>query len=405
MNARILAKLEVCPLLVTAPGGTAVRLSIERSIREYGWRLAASGAEANILVVAGLEHDTVESYVRVLWKSMPEPRIRVDISDLTSSISDLADAAARLRSGVHQTANHTPSGTNDNGVDAPAGQPDGERDPHNPHHGHNMDMEDRDAPDHTHHGHNMASMEMPGGIPMADRAEDRDGLKLDVLTVPFGPATPHWPTGLLIQTKLQGDVIQKADVSALAPDRPDDAFWLQPWVKALAGDPISISYATRRLIAYRLDSCATLLSVVGWDYASITASRLRDNILSGPLASGDISRLRRWTNRVMHSRVLRWSLSGLGAIRADPTTPTRLAGDALDRLRTMLTEILDALPHLDDAAPLISYGFAAEQRSDVEWILDSLPNLLLGTELAETRLIVASLDPDVEALAIGRHHG
>ncbi|MCQ0019794.1 hypothetical protein [Actinomadura madurae] len=39
---------------------------------------------------------------------------------------------------------------------------------------------------------------------MADRADDRDGLRLDVLHVPLGPVLPFWPAGLRVDLVLQG---------------------------------------------------------------------------------------------------------------------------------------------------------------------------------------------------------
>lgn len=51
---------------------------------------------------------------------------------------------------------------------------------------------------------------VPYGRPMAGRADDRDGLKLDQLPVRFGPLFAPFPAGLALNVKLQGDVIQEA---------------------------------------------------------------------------------------------------------------------------------------------------------------------------------------------------
>ncbi|WP_433473669.1 hypothetical protein ACQPZP_33380 [Spirillospora sp. CA-142024] len=50
---------------------------------------------------------------------------------------------------------------------------------------------------------------------MADRADDRDGLKLDVLHVPLEPALASWPADLVVHLTLQGDVVQAAEVGVM----------------------------------------------------------------------------------------------------------------------------------------------------------------------------------------------
>jgi hypothetical protein len=87
---------------------------------------------------------------------------------------------------------------------------------------------------------------------------------------------------------------------------------------------------------------------------------------------------------------LRWLLADVGSI---PAGPAALTGDALDRLRRWL----DPFPEPPTA-------------DETQWTLDNLPALLAGTELATARLVVASLDPDLDLLTHdethhGAHHG
>ena len=75
-----------------------------------------------------------------------------------------------------------------------------------------------------HHGHAMGDMAWAtwrcrAGLPMADRGEDRDGLKLDQLHVPLGPVLPDWPAGLVVRVTLQGDVVQHAEADAVGSRR------------------------------------------------------------------------------------------------------------------------------------------------------------------------------------------
>lgn len=303
------------PLVVTAPGGTAARLAVERAARVRGWQAATNPAEANLLVVAG---PALEPYAGRLWEAMPAPRARVNVPD-PDEVPDALDAAVRvLRDADRQREQATHPTPAEHEV-LPATQPE--------HHGE--------------HGHDMGGMEMPGGIPMADRAEDRDGLKLDQLHVPLGPALPLWPAGLIVHTLLQGDVIQEATVEVLAPDH--GSFW------------------TSHPTAHRLDSSAVLLDLAGWTDAAAVARRLRDDALDGL----PVPAVQKLAKRVRRSRTLRWLLTGIGAVPD--------AGDALTRLYGWL-EMTDG--------------------PETPWIIDALPELLNGTELATARLIVASLHHD-----------
>ena len=58
---------------------------------------------------------------------------------------------------------------------------------------------------------------VPYGRPLAGRADDRDGLKLDQILVRVGPFLPPFPPGLLLDVKLQGDVIQEVTIPDAAP--------------------------------------------------------------------------------------------------------------------------------------------------------------------------------------------
>lgn len=317
------------PLVLTAPGGAGTRVAVERFLREQGWPEALSPAEANMLVVAG---GPFEPYATHVWRAMPAPRVRVDITEAGEVREELRAAAGLLQDTEEQKKQAHPI---DEVPRAPA-----------EHSGHAEMSHD--------HGHHMGGMEMPGGIPMADRAPDRDGLMLDQLHVPLGPALPLWPAGLIIHTRLQGDVIQEAKVEILGSAHT--------------------SYWTPHPIARRLDAAARLLALTGWTDAATTAQRLRDATLTGTTPP-----LEKWASRVRRSRTLRWLLTGVGQM---DDAPTSLAGDAHDRLLRWLdpTDLPD----------------------ETQWTVDSLPQLLSGTEFATARLTVASLDPDLDPLS---HHG
>jgi hypothetical protein len=305
------------PFVVAAPGGTLARIAVERFCRERGWSSARSPAEANLLVVSGPANHRLEPYLHRVWDAIPAPRARADIAIASAIPEALTEAVERLRDVTRQRA-ETAREFTEMGEGAPemscgSGMPD--------HHEHG-----------GHHGHDMSDMRVPGGIPMADRDADRDGLKLDVLHVPLGPALPDWPEGLVVHTALQGDVIQSAEVEQI------DHSGQTPEVPGLV---------------HRLDSAARLLSLTGWRDAANTARRLRDEALGGAPGTG----MERWTRRVRRSRTLRWTLTGVGE---------HDGADAATRL----------------------YGWLAGEDSAVP--LEVLPRLLVGRELAEARLVVAS---------------
>ncbi|MGW5776474.1 hypothetical protein [Streptomyces sp. NPDC003863] len=256
------------------------------------------------------------------------------------------------------------------------------------------------------------------GLPMAERADDRDGLRLDRLHVPLGPVLPDWPAGLVVHTELQGDVVQRASVESLAPpssSRP--AFWSEPWLRSAAGAPVTVGEAARRRCAAHLDSVGRFLAVAGWRDPAAAAHRVRDQVLGDAPVVDIRSRLRPLTRRVRTSWTLRRLTSGVGTLssqqaqRYGVTGPALLAdGDAYGRLLVWLEEIDLAADACDDPSPLDAHalngprGRIAPEAPASRALLDVLPALLEGTEFACARLVVASLDPDLDELAPPHAH-
>ncbi len=338
LSAWLLRRTPPQPLVVDTPGGTAARLAVERIARERGWRLAANPAEANLLVVTGPGGSSFAPYVDEVWRLMPAPRVRVQVDTAQRAGETLAAAVTEL---------HDPDVQRSEAIRL-AGEPAASAD--------------------------LGGME-PGGVPMADRAPDRDGLILDQLHVPFGPVLPDWPAGLVLHTTLQGDVIQDLTVETLASGAEiGSGFW--------HSDELDV---TRRVCARRLDGCGRLLAVAGWEHASARARLLRDRVLLGQ--SNQREAVDRWTRRVRRSRVLRWSLAGVGVVAGPRWDDTPFAGDAGDRLLRWIEQA--RAPHPSNV----------DDRATTGALLDILPGLLIGAEVATARLVVASLDPDLEVLA------
>lgn len=251
-------------LLVEVPGGTRVRLAVEGELRQRGWPAAASPADADVLVVAGPLGPRLWPLADRVWQQVPAPRARLHLLEPRTVPAALDDARGELADGGGPlTTICSPVKESEHG-DAHSAQHD--LDGHGGQHDQGMDA----------HG-GQHDMGMPGGLPMADRVADRDGLMLDQLHVPLGPLLPDWPAGLVIHTTLQGDVVQAARAEVMRADGALDDFWGEPWRRSATGEAVTIGDAARRRAAAHLDSLARLLAVAGWSDATVRTRWLRDD--------------------------------------------------------------------------------------------------------------------------------
>ena len=406
-------------LTVTMPGGTAVRLAAEQELRRRGWPTAMTPADADVLLVAGGPAASFAGVLEETWRAMPAPRARAHAARPREVAAGLEAARARLsdRSGQQALAAQVA----DTGRDAPQHGDDG-ADGHEPvsrdigDHGHEMGGGDAgEMGGGDHHGHDMGGMgmggmAMPAGLPMADRGADRDGLRLDQLHVPLGPVLPDWPAGLVVHLTLQGDVVQHAEAQALGPG-VGGSFWTEPWRCAAAGEPVTTGEAARRRAAADLDSLGRFLAVAGWEDAATVARRLRDDILADAPGSRLRPAVHRFARRVARSRTLAWLTRGLGVLLPDDAAAAgvggpalRAVGDVTARYRRWCAELDDAAAALDEGSPLGAAGTEPpcgpldDTRTPPTALLAALPRLLDGAELAAARLIIASLDPDLDEL-------
>ena len=430
-------------LVVAAPAAVETRLAVERYARERGWPAAESPADADVLAVVGSSDVGLASTVAVLESQIPTPWIRVDLLDASSVVPKLDAAPDQLAAwspdptaaggsgsrpkdsgggehggpGEHgRRANHRELGE-DGGFreDREQGEHGGHRERPTPH-----ASEGREGAAHEMGGHEMGGHEMGGGhehhmgavagLPMADRAPDRDGLKLDVLHVPLGPVLPYWPPGLRLSLAVQGDVVQEAVVETVGVAVSGPSFWDQPVVRALAGDRVRVGDIARRRAASHLDSLMRLLGVAGWDGPAMRCAVLRDGVLDGEPAGPLTEMFRPLARRVAGSRSLRRMTEGLGDLNgracdhAGVSGPAAVAaGDVWARLQQWVRSAAEDLARSDDDSWVADVE-GPRGRLDLAEppslaLLGVLPELLVGAELAGVRLIVASLDPDLAELA------
>ncbi|MFB9729047.1 hypothetical protein [Haloechinothrix salitolerans] len=322
-------------LLLSAPTATVVRLAVERFVRGEGWSLASGAADADALVTAGPLPPDLAAIADTLEAQLAPPCERISVTEPDETSERLSELPERLARG-------------------------GARVPDRP---------------------------LPEEPPMAGMVEDRDGLMLDALHVPLGPALPFWPPGLRLHVQLRGDVIGHAHAETLGVDGVTGSFW----DTAPAG-------------VRALDACVRLFGVAGWHAAHTRCLVLRDRLLAraggdhqgergGRRADGGDVRaeVRRLARK---ARFLDPELRGLA--------PVPGVGDAADRLRTWLAVAAggesEAAPGSVETPSPIS---PARRTLTSAQALDLLPELVTGMELGTARLAVASLDIDVTEAGIG----
>src|SRR6266487_3521913 len=321
-------------LVATMPGATAVRLAAEEQLRRRGWPAAMTPADADILLVAGDVVAPLAEVVEATWQAMPAPRARAAAASpgevtaaLDASRVRLGDRAAQQALAVTGPGRRPDADTGHHGHDSGGGDHDHGHGDEDHAHGDGGAGQKDESEGHGHggmnhgheagggHGHGGGGHDHgAGGMPMADRGDDRDGLRLDQLHLPLGPVLPDWPAGLVLRVTLQGDVIQEAEPEVLGGG--GGSFWDEPWRRAAAGQHVRTAEASRRAAASYLDSLGRFLAVAGWDAAAVAARRLRDEVLAGA-PSGRLRRdAGRFARRVAASRVLAWLTGGLGVLTA-----------------------------------------------------------------------------------------
>ena len=286
---------------------------------------------------------------------------------------------------------------------------------------------------------------VPYGRPMAERAPDRDGLELDQLPVRVGPFFSPFPPGLVLDVKLQGDVIQEAIVPGNAFSGAAPPKRLTPFTRALT-EPVRIAEIECARAEHHLRWLAALLHLHGLDalgrralalaiearrgstpntLAKVRALRVLLERTGGlAAATADIGRL---PNEVLHG-------GGLGPVaraagiaedaRIDDPAYARLrftplvqgpagpVGDARSRWRQRLAEVEQSLAIASiagETATRVS-GIAIEGPrgammigvgpSSTATLLGCLPALIAGMEWGDAVAVVISLDLDMRDAAL-----
>ncbi len=428
-------------LIAAVPGYANLRIAAEAAATRRNAVLATGAADADVLLVAGQPGPQLTQAIDVLWAQLPGPRARVqvraaeDLADafavatdiladpatqrgdartrantwsapagpadtraaavsrtVTAADQDLNDVAGRRDTRPTSSPEHAAAATHQQAAGQTAhGEDPGMR--ASMHSGHDMGIEQPPRDTHAHHSadhsptassasdvmDSMGGMEMPGGLMMAERAEDRDGLKLDVLHVPLGPFLPGWPAGLVIDTQLQGDIIQAAHAQVL-DHHVDD-----PALDSALGGGANVTDSERAVVA--LDALAALLTAADWYHAAAAARALRDDLRADPTQADLPGRLRRLTRRVARSRTLRARGARLGTLDPAEAGPD-LAGDSLSRWLRWLAIATSAV----SADSPGSTSTVPQHVSTTRQRLEHAARLIVGLDLGAARVLIASLD-------------
>ncbi|OEV04238.1 hypothetical protein [Streptomyces oceani] len=399
-------------LLVPVPGAAGLRMEVEHAVASRRWREATGPADTDVLIVVGRPGHEMRAVIAEVWRRVPAPRLRIDLdpharpADVSRRLDQVPDLLADPQRGhreaesaatrheettaagdgnVEDGDHNARSGHSEHQAEDPgAGHTEhaghhGHEQPHGPaEHGEHGDTGHTELAEqaghtehtgHDHHAHHHVAMPLPGGLAMADVAEDRDGLALDVLNLPLGPVLPDWPAGLVLDVVLQGDVISSAEARVL--DAP----------RATREDTAGGG------VVRDLDVVARVLSVAGWPGPAARARSLRERVRAGAPREEVAGELTALARRVRRSRTLRLMLVGLG--------------------RTQRTDVADLLRRHLSRIEAYAGGQPTEASDEPAGLaVRDLGSRLAGAELAAARLLVAALDPRVPDTAeAGRTEG
>lgn len=141
----------------------------------------------------------------------------------------------------------------------------------------------------------------PYGRPLPERAPARDGLELDELTLQIGPFFPALPPGLMVDLRVQGDVIQEARVR----ENPFAGGGGGAFARALM-EPVSLAELENLRARHHLRWLARALRLQGLDALASRALRLA--VAAEPAQLTRVRRLVRWLER---SRTVSLALRGV----------------------------------------------------------------------------------------------
>ena len=409
------------PVPVFPVAGIGARREIDDLLVELRLRIVDTPAAANVLLLAGEIPDALVAELALLHDGVSRPRISVWWT-LGAGVPPALPFSVEVR-------DSDPSALVDAVVDAHRRLLTGELASSSP------QLPDEDAAPWRGVGpYGQGGTGMTGGVPygrpMAGVAPDRDGLRLDQLTVRIGPFFARFPTGLVLELRLQGDVVQEAHLVLATSDVPTAGVASSPFSDALHV-PVRVSMLELERARSHLRSIASTL--VAHQLGSLARRVL---FLARRVRPGDDDEVERLQRVLRRSQILGWATSGVGHIAADRLEGTaagpilRASGiaqdertddpayrglgfepivhegsDARARLAQRLAEARHSLElagragdiNHDPESPLESpRGRLAAGDLPAQRILPLIPALLAGMEWGDAVSTVVSLDLDTD---------
>lgn len=274
----------------------------------------------------------------------------------------------------------------------------------------------------------------PYGRPLPERAEDRDGLKLDHLPLRVGPFFPAFPVGFALDVKLQGDVVQAVAVETFADAGIDGGSIFH---RALR-EPVPIADLELARARNHLQWLSDAVAVAGT--RSFSEKILR---LAARLEPGDIEEVRRLEGALRRRGFLGWATRGIGVLhpsdihevggpvaratgsaadaRIEETSYRRLGfepttqqdGDAAARWVQRLREVAQSLFLADKAGDARVGGTGlvesprgplTESRAPSASLAALVAPLVRGMEWGDAVTTIVSLDLDMSEVRAGTLH-
>lgn len=294
---------------------------------------------------------------------------------------------------------------------------------------------------------------VPYGRPMAETAPDRDGLTLDRLAVRVGPFFSALPAGLVLDVRLQGDVVQDIAVGdnpfastglGISPHAPSS----DPFRVALER-PVRIAEMERARASHHLRWLAHALQVHGLDALGRRALALARALRAEGHPAACVRDVRQLIRLVERTRTATLVGAGVGVIASDRVGGrglgpiARAAGIADDarsedaayralgfapvlengsdvraRWRQRMAEVVQCLEMAAQAGNAESggtgrvecpRGLCTKERSTIECgttasVLALLPELLRGAEWGDAVATIVSLDLDLRDVGSPTRH-
>lgn len=216
----------------------------------------------------------------------------------------------------------------------------------------------------------------PYGRPMPMTGDDRDGLALDQLDLRLGPFLDALPAGLVLDVTVQGEVLQRVDLTSDPPfvdHRPE-----------LAAAPHDTARDGLRWLAHALH-------VEGLDALAFRAAALARRI-TDDADTARVSRAAKQLDRSVRATGVLRTLRGVGRLSDDTEMAHDRSTDTAGRWRVRLDGIVAALDC--DSVALAGTGRWLPSRS-----VATTSDALVGLTLTDAMSTIVSLD--VTGMAVG----